>query len=214
MRDLDGALRPLDGSVRDVLDVFCGARPYEDLLPCGAGCVGLDISDQYGVADIVTDEFLPVADASFDLVLCTQAFHFLADPAAAVREFERVLRPEGRVLITVPHVWEYDRSSLEHRYTGPSLAALFETWGDVRLVENGGRAVTWATVTGRMLGLAQERIAAGTGLDRAVAAPFSGAQLLLSLVGTILDCLELRADRGPVTLPPNLLVTARRPPLD
>jgi SAM-dependent methyltransferase len=211
VRDLEAALRPLDGSVQDVLDVFCGARPYEDLLPRGARCVGLDIADQYGAADIVTDEFLPMADGSFDLVLCTQAFHFLADPPAAVREFERVLRPGGHVVITVPHVWEYDRTAFEARYTGPSLAALFEAWSDVRVLENGGRAVTWTTVTGRMLGLAQERMGVRS---RAAAAPFSAAHLILNLTGMLLDRVERRADRGPVTLPPNLLLTARRPSVD
>jgi SAM-dependent methyltransferase len=205
--DLEAALTPLDGAVRDVLDVFCGARPYEDLLPRGARCVGLDVTDQYGVADVVTDEFLPFPDASFDLILSTQAFHFVPDPGRAVREFHRVLRPDGRVVITVPHVWEYDRRALEHRYTGPSLAALFAGWHEVRVVENGERVVTWATVTGRMLGIARERIGGG----RAASVPFWAAHLLLNLAATALDRVERRFDRGPITLPVNLLLTARRP---
>jgi SAM-dependent methyltransferase len=205
--DLEAALRPLDGAVRDVLDVFCGTRPYEDLLPHGARCVGLDVTDEYGVADVVTDEFLPFGDGSFDLILCTQAFHFARDPAAAVRELHRVLRPHGHVVITVPHFWEYDRRVLEHRYTGPSLAALFDGWREVRVVENGQRAVAWATVTSRMLGIARERIGGG----RAASAPFWAAHLLLNLVATALDRLERRFDRGPITLPVNLLLTARRP---
>jgi SAM-dependent methyltransferase len=210
--DLEAALMPLDGPVREVLDVFCGSRPYEDLLPSGARCVGLDVTDQYGLADIVSDEFLPLPDSSFDLVLCTQAFHFLVDPAAAVREFQRVLRPNGHVVITVPHVWEYDRTAFEHRYTGPSLAATFDGWRDVRVVENGQRAVTWATITGRMLGLAQERIGGRSRLGRVAAPSFWVAHLLLNLVGTGFDRLERRLDRGPVTLPANLLLTAMRPP--
>jgi SAM-dependent methyltransferase len=206
--DLEAALKPLDGAVHDVVDVFCGARPYEDLLPRDARCVGLDVTDQYGVADVVTDEFLPFPDASFDLVLCTQAFQFVLDPPAAVREFERVLRPDGRVVVTVPHVWEYDRTALEHRFTGPSLAALFHGWRDIRVVENGERAVTWATVTGRMLGIARERIGGG----RAASVPFWMAHLILNLAATIFDRVEGRFDRGPITLPVNLLLTARRGP--
>jgi SAM-dependent methyltransferase len=209
--DLEAALRALDGSVRDVLDVYCGSRPYEDLLPPGSRCVGLDVTDHYGVADVVTDEFLPFADASFDLVLCTQALHFVAEPRGAVREFERVLRPGGAVVVTVPHVWEYDRTVLEHRFTEPSLAALFEGWNDIRVVENGGRAVTWTTATGRMLGLAEWSLRQRSALARAASPAFGVAHLLVNLVGTALDRLERRMVHGSITLPPNLLLTARRP---
>ncbi len=62
-----------------------------------------------------------------------------------------MLRSGGTVIIAVPFVWEYDRTILEHRFTGPELATLLEGWEDVRVVENGGRAVAWATLTGSML---------------------------------------------------------------
>jgi SAM-dependent methyltransferase len=211
LRDLEAALRALDGSVHDVLDVFCGSRPYDDLLPAGARRVGLDVTPRYGVADVVSDEFLPFPDASFDLVLCTQAFYFVPDPPAGVAEFRRVLRPGGTVLLTVPHVWEYDRNGLEHRWTGPSLAALFGGWDEVRVVENGGRAVTWTTVTGRMLSLAEWSLTQRSRLGRAATPPFRAAHLVLNGVGALLEGLERRLAHGSTTLPPNLLLTARRP---
>ncbi|HXJ33507.1 MAG TPA: methyltransferase domain-containing protein [Candidatus Eisenbacteria bacterium] len=40
-------------------------------------------------------EALPFADASFDLVTCRLAFHHFPHPATAMREFARVLRPQG-----------------------------------------------------------------------------------------------------------------------
>ena len=43
-------------------------------------------------------EDLPVEDASFDLVLCTQVLEHCDDPAQAVRELRRVTAPGGRVL--------------------------------------------------------------------------------------------------------------------
>src|SRR6059058_2559351 len=72
--DLAAAVGQLDGQPRDVLDVYCGTRPYDDLFPHGARIVGLDVEDRFGVADVVTREFLPFDDESFDVVLCTQAF--------------------------------------------------------------------------------------------------------------------------------------------
>src|ERR671921_1784807 len=61
----------------DVLDVFCGSRPYDDLLPPGSRAVGLDVSDEYGVADVMSAEFLPFDDDSFDLAVSTEAFYYV-----------------------------------------------------------------------------------------------------------------------------------------
>jgi ubiquinone/menaquinone biosynthesis C-methylase UbiE len=48
-------------------------------------------------------EALPFADASFDFVVSTLVLCTVADPAAAVRELRRVLRPGGR-LVFIEHV--------------------------------------------------------------------------------------------------------------
>lgn len=45
-------------------------------------------------------EQLPLADATFDIVVTNSAFHYFADPAAAVRNMKRVLRPGGKLVIT------------------------------------------------------------------------------------------------------------------
>jgi SAM-dependent methyltransferase len=206
VRDLRAALAPLDHSVRDVLDVYCGSRPYDDLFPAGARVVGLDVpGNPYGIADVVSDEFLPFEDASFDVVTCFEAFHYVTDPVHGIAEMARVLRPAGLVLISVPFVWEYDRTILEHRYTGPELAALLERWDEVRVVENGGRAIAWATLTGTILDRLRRRLPA------AVTPLFAPVFFGLNLIGGLLDSLERREAAGDVTLPMNLLVTARKP---
>jgi ubiquinone/menaquinone biosynthesis C-methylase UbiE len=46
-----------------------------------------------------TAEALPFEDASFDVVVTRAALHHFPDPAAAVREMARVLRPGGRAVI-------------------------------------------------------------------------------------------------------------------
>jgi len=210
--DLDRALAGLEGPVRDVLDVYCGSRPYEDLLPSGARCVGLDVEgNPYNVADVVSNEFLPFDDASFDLVTCIEAFQYVEDTEHGVREIRRVLRPGGVALVSLPFACEYDRSFLEHRYTGPELAALFEGWEEVRVVENGGRAIVWATLTGTMLERARARIPDLFGLGRATRLLFAPLFVVVNGVTSVFATLEERHARGPMTLPMNLLLTARRP---
>jgi SAM-dependent methyltransferase len=204
--DLARALAEVETPVRDVLDVYCGSRPYDDLLPPGARCVGLDVEgNPYNVADVVSNEFLPFDDASFDLVTCIEAFQYVEDAERGVREIRRVLRPGGTALISLPFAWEYDRSFLEHRYTGPALEHLFRGWDDVRVVENGGRGIVWTTLTGTMLERFRLRLPAPARLL------FAPLYIALNVCGSVLDRLEQRHATGTVTLPMNLLLTARRP---
>lgn len=210
--DLASTLRAVSPAPRDVLDVYCGTRPYEDLLPATARCVGLDVvGNPYGIADVVSDEFLPFADASFDLVTCIQAFQFVRDPVQAASEIQRVLRPGGTVVITVTHVWEYDRTLFEHRFSGPELAELFRGWDDVEVKENGGRIVTWVSVTTTLLKTVASRLPRSRGLWRLTRVPFAAGYVALNVAGLPLAELERRQARGPLTLPTNLLVTARKP---
>ena len=53
--------------------------------------------------DLVCDiTSIPVADGSFDAVLCTEVFEHLPDPQRALQELARVLKPGGRMMLTAP----------------------------------------------------------------------------------------------------------------
>jgi len=57
-----------------------------------------------------TAEQLPLEDASADAVVCAQAFHWFATNAA-LREFHRVLRPQG-VLVLIWNTFDYSHAWL------------------------------------------------------------------------------------------------------
>jgi len=209
--DLTEALERTPRPVEDVLDVFCGTRPYEDLLPAEARCVGLDIDDRYGGADVVTDKFLPFDDESFDLVICISGFYYLEDPEYGATEIRRVLRPGGTVLISVPFVWEYDRTILEHRYTGPALASYFAGWDGVEVIENGGRGVCWGLLTGNLIYRREKSLPWRV---RRVLRPLFGAvYALVNRLGSLIESSERHRDSDRYTLPMNLLLSARKPAL-
>jgi SAM-dependent methyltransferase len=212
VEDLTAVLAELGDGASDVLDLYCGTRPYDDLLPATARVVGLDIpGNPYGVADVVSDEFLPFSDDSFDLVMCIEAFHYIAEPETGIAEIGRVLRPGGYTVVAVPFVWEYDRNTLEHRFTGPALQRLFADWEDVSVFENGGRAVSWATLTGSMVHMLEWHVPERMALRMLFHPVFATFYLLVNAVGLALDTGERRYARSSLTLPMNLLVTARRP---
>jgi ubiquinone/menaquinone biosynthesis C-methylase UbiE len=116
-RDLIAAAQLRPGE--RVLDVACGTGVVTRMAaaqvgPTGA-VAGLDINPgMLVVARSVTPrdtniewyetsaEAMPLADASFDVVLCQMGLQFIADKLRALREIRRVLRPGGRVVLNVP----------------------------------------------------------------------------------------------------------------
>lgn len=111
----DAVLRELAqvGSGR-VLDVGCGtgqlaARVRRELR--GTRVVGCDFSagmlDQARKRDRKTSWVrgdagrLPFRRGRFDAVVSTEAFHWFPDPRRALREFRRVLRPKGVLLLAL-----------------------------------------------------------------------------------------------------------------
>lgn len=63
---------------------------------------------------------LSLDDACADLVVMHQVLHYLSDPAAAIREASRILRPGGRLLVVdfSPHDLDYLREEFAHQRLG------------------------------------------------------------------------------------------------
>lgn len=82
-------------------------------------------------------ESLPLADRSVDAALCVLVLHHLEDPAAAVREMARVLRPDkGGVALVVDmlaHTREDFVRTMGHRHLGFSRARMAEIFQSVGL---------------------------------------------------------------------------------
>ena len=72
--------------------------------------------------DIVSDiTSIPEPDASFDAIMCIEVFEHIPDPIAAVKEFSRLLRTGGHLIITAPfcsatHFAPYHFSTGFNRY--------------------------------------------------------------------------------------------------
>ncbi len=114
-----------------LLDVGCGSKPYQKLFAVDA-YIGLDIdsepSRQRGIADQYYDgKTFPFTNASFDSVLCSQVLEHVFNPNEFLGEIARVLKPGGKLLLTVPFVWdEHDQPWDYARYTSFGLHALLE----------------------------------------------------------------------------------------
>ncbi len=96
-----------------LLDIACGTGAMllaiSQAAP-SAHLVGVDLSS--GMLEVAAKRLegrakllksdatrLPLDDASFDVITCNHAFHHFPDPANALREWRRVLRPNGTIII-------------------------------------------------------------------------------------------------------------------
>jgi ubiquinone/menaquinone biosynthesis C-methylase UbiE/DNA-binding transcriptional ArsR family regulator len=63
---------------------------------------------------------VPLADGAADAVILHQVLHFLDDPAAAIAEASRLLKPGGKLLVVdfAPHELEFLREQSAHRRLG------------------------------------------------------------------------------------------------
>lgn len=78
------------------------------------------------VADIVE---MPFADRTFAAIICSEVFEHLPDPAAAVKELRRVLKPGGRLILTTRFAFPiHDAPDDFLRYTPFMLRRLFDGW--------------------------------------------------------------------------------------
>lgn len=68
--------------------------------------------------DIVSDiAAIPEPDASFDAVMCVEVFEHLPAPLLALREFRRLIKPHGHLIITAPFC-SLTHFAPYHYYTG------------------------------------------------------------------------------------------------
>ena len=117
-----------------VLDVGCGNRPYEQLFDASE-YVGLELDTPENRLTKTADVYysgtvFPFEPNSFDSVVCNQVFEHIFEPEAFLREIGRVLKNQGRLLLTVPFVWdEHEQPRDFGRYSSFGLRALLSRNG-------------------------------------------------------------------------------------
>ncbi len=128
-----------------VLDAGAGEGQYAHHFPRQRYTgVDLGVGDtdwNYAGLDAVEDlNALPFPDATFDAALNIVTLEHLREPARALCEMARVLKPGGVLLLIAPHEWEVHQAPHDYfRYTCHGLRFLLEQAGlEVRTLEPAG----------------------------------------------------------------------------
>lgn len=169
------SLHAPDAAVETALADMIGTTPFQAMLDLGTGTgrllelfaplyrrgVGVDLSREMlsvaranlDRADIAHAQVRlgdlyapPVERDSFDLVTMHQVLHYLDDPARAVREAARLLRPSGRLVIVdfAPHELDFLREQHAHLRLGIADAQMRDWLDDADLELTAGRDIEGA----------------------------------------------------------------------
>lgn len=115
LQSIPSGLKILDAGAGELrLKPFCSHLDYVSQDFCQYNGAGDGTALQTGAwdtkrIDIVSNiASIPVPDASFDAILCSEVLEHIPNPIAALQEFSRILKPGGTLLMTAPF------SSLAH----------------------------------------------------------------------------------------------------
>ena len=140
--------RPLFKHIRNLapalkgrlLDFGCGRKPYEDLFSVNE-YIGVDMQQTghdhtNSKVDVFYDgKHLPFDNETFDSLFCSEVLEHIFNPDEILPELNRVLKPGGRALITVPFCWNEHEVPYDYaRYSSFGIAHLLSRYG-FRVVE-------------------------------------------------------------------------------
>ena len=141
MRLLESWLRELSPWHR-VLDLGCGAGSLRTQL-AGLHVIGVDVDpgelarNRHLAGVCAESHSLPFAGRSFDLVICHHSLEHFRDAADAIREIRRVLKPQGRLFVSVPDGRSFSDRLYRLMLCGGGHFQRFSFEGVVRAIESG-----------------------------------------------------------------------------
>ena len=132
---LSRAVQEMAGKMSgDLLDVGCGTKPYQKYFKVKS-YIGLDIESPATLKNLIADDFydgkkFPYDDDVFDSVLCNQVLEHVFNPEDFLGEINRVLKRRGKLLLTIPFVWDEHEQPYDYaRYSTFGLKFLMEKSG-------------------------------------------------------------------------------------
>ena len=130
------------------LDIGAQNGPYAASFP---NRVALDIRRGVGVQVLGDAQALGLADAAFDVVLCTEVLEHLPEPQRALDEMFRVLKPSGTLLLTTRFLFPiHDAPHDYFRFTKYGLRHLLRRFEILELQEETDSVGTLAVLLQRL----------------------------------------------------------------
>lgn len=124
-----------------VLDIGCGTKPYRDLFNYKR-YYGIDVIKTNSKLDILANAYnIPFKENTIDVLLSTQVLEHLENPNIFMSEAFRVLKNDGKFILTVPQTWKIHEAPHDYyRFTkfGISYILLKSNFKILNLYPRGG----------------------------------------------------------------------------
>jgi SAM-dependent methyltransferase len=103
--------------------------------------------------DVIANVYqLPFPDAEFNHLLCLEVLEHLFEPARAIQEMARVLKPGGQLILTTRFIFPiHDAPGDYFRYTKYGLLELFKSWQVESLTPETGSLESLAVLAQRLI---------------------------------------------------------------
>ena len=118
-----------------LMDFGCGSKPYRSFFTV-TEYIGVDFENEghpheNEQIDVFYDgKNLPFENERFDSVLCSEVFEHIFNLDEILKEINRVMKKDGRLLITCPFVWNEHEVPYDYaRYTKFALQSLLSQNG-------------------------------------------------------------------------------------
>ncbi|MEK7177181.1 MAG: class I SAM-dependent methyltransferase [Patescibacteria group bacterium] len=131
-----------------VLDVGSGGSSYQKFFP---NRVTVDI-DPNREPDVIGDAHaLPFKDGEFETVLCTEVLEHVKNPFDVEKEFWRVLKPGGILVLSTRFIFPiHDAPNDFWRFTRYGLKMIFKQWEIIELTDEAATFSTLAVLLQRI----------------------------------------------------------------
>lgn len=116
------------------LDIGCGSKPYRRLYPADE-YIGMEILNDRpnprSAADLLYDgKRIPIASNSINSVVLNEVLEHVFTPTELLSEVNRILDKDGKLLISVPFVWDEHEQPYDYaRYSSFGIKYLIESHG-------------------------------------------------------------------------------------
>jgi len=132
---LDRSFVPLAAQYVDgkCVDIGCGEQPYRSYIESlGAAYESVDVEARAEDVTYISDihDMGRVPQERFDCAICLEVLEHVSNPFVAVGEIGKVLKPGGRLILSVPHLSRIHEAPHDYfRYTRYGIQSILESNG-------------------------------------------------------------------------------------